>query len=114
MGQDAVGSVSLFVQVVSQTVLTPAPRFCQFTHIDPVENLKRIPIKVVHSFFHWVLRQRSDTLRAASSLQTYWNTFGLVRRKETGCCVIDAEIKRQWQGVSGLGLCRSDRENFGR
>jgi integrase len=59
-----------------------------------------MPIEVVHSFFHWTLRLRSDTLRAASSLRTYWNTFGLVRRNETGCTVIDAEIKRQWQGVS--------------
>ena len=68
-------------------------RFCKVLSLDPVETLARMPIKVVHSFFHW-------TLRAASSLRTYWNPFGLVRRNETGCTIIDAEIKRQWQGVS--------------
>lgn len=69
--------------------------------LDPIETLTPMPIKVVHGFFHWMLRQRSDTFRAASSLRTYWNTLGLVRRNLTGRTVIDAETKRQWEGVSG-------------
>jgi hypothetical protein len=68
--------------------------------LDPIETLTHMPIKVVHGFFHWTLQLRSDTLRAASSLRTYWNTLSLVRRKVTGCTVIDAQTKRQWEGVS--------------
>jgi hypothetical protein len=76
-----------------------ARRFCEITQLDPIEQLKLFPIGVLNSFFHWLLHERSDTLHAKSSVQTYWNALGLVRRKETGCCVIDLETKREWQGV---------------
>lgn len=36
---------------------------------------------------------------AASTLQTYWNVFCLVRKKETGCQEIDPLVKSQMQGV---------------
>ena len=74
-----------------------------------MENLRLFAIGVLNSFFHWLLQERSDSLRAASSLQTYWNTLGLVRRKETGCCVIDLETKREWQGVRTPHLRRREK-----
>ena len=38
-------------------------------------------------------------LSVASTLQTYWNVFYLVRKKETGCLEIDPLIKSQMHGV---------------
>ena len=37
---------------------------------------------------------------AASTLQTYWNVFCLVRKKETGSLEIDPLVKSQMHGVS--------------
>ena len=74
-------------------------RFCEITQLDPIEQLKLFPIGVLNSFFHWLLHERSDSLHAKSSVQTYWNALSLVRRNETGCCVIDLETKSEWQGV---------------
>ena len=70
--------------------------------LDPIDTLALLSIDVVHTFFHWMLRLRSDTFRAASSLQTYWNYLGLVRLNETGEAVIKVKLKRQWEGVSQL------------
>jgi len=36
---------------------------------------------------------------AASTLQTYWNVFCLVRKKETGYLEIDPLVKSQMHGV---------------
>jgi hypothetical protein len=36
--------------------------------LDPIENLKLFPIEVLNSFFYWLLQERSDSLRAASTL----------------------------------------------
>ncbi len=76
-----------------------ATRYCGFRGKDPVETLKLIPIKVLHNFLHWILQERSETLRTASSLQTYWNTFCLVRKKETGYHLTDPLVKSQMHGV---------------
>ncbi|OQN95439.1 hypothetical protein B0A48_18547 [Cryoendolithus antarcticus] len=46
-----------------------------------------------------MLGEKSDTLRTASTLQTYWNTLCLVRRKETGLFAIDPMIKSQMHGI---------------
>lgn len=78
-------------------------RLCRFRRKEPIDTLRQIPIQVLHNFFHWMLQSRSDTLRAASSLQTYWNTFCLVRRKETGLHHIDPLTKSQMHGVSSYG-----------
>lgn len=70
------------------------------TSKNPIDTLRRMPISVVHSFFHWLLQERSETLRSAGTLQTYWNTFCIVRKNETGCVTIDPLIKSQMCGVS--------------
>ena len=74
--------------------------YCQFREKDPVETLKPIPINVLHDFLHWMLRERSETLRTASLLRTNWNRFCLVRKREIGCHEIDPLIKSQMHGVS--------------
>ena len=63
--------------------------------------LKGISINVLFVFFDWLLSVRKDRLGAASTLQTYWNVFCLVRKKETGCLEIDPLIKSQMHGVRG-------------
>ena len=89
MYQESVVQVSLLNRGIPQLVLYAdfSSRFCKISTLDPIETVTRMPIEVVHSFFRW-------TFRATSFLQTHWNTFGLMRRKETGCTVLDAEIKR--------------------
>lgn len=62
-------------------------------------TLEGILIKVLYTFFDWLLRERKDSLGAASSLQTYWNAFCLLRKQETGRHQIDPLIKSQMHGV---------------
>ncbi len=62
-------------------------------------TLEDISINVLYAFFDWLLRERKDSLGAASSLQTYWNAFCLVRKQETGRHQIDPLIKSQMHGV---------------
>ena len=46
-----------------------------------------------------VYKVRKDRLGAARTLQTYWNVFCLVRKKETGCLEIEPLIKSQMHRV---------------
>ena len=75
--------------------LTDTARYCQFTKKNPVATLESMSINVLYAFFDWLLRERKDSLGAASSLQTYWNAFCLLRRQETGRYQIDPLIKSQ-------------------
>jgi len=70
-------------------------RYCEYVGKDPMTVLRTIPIKVLDSFFHWVLHTRRESLRSASSLQTYWNVFTLMRRSETGIIDVPLLIKAQ-------------------
>ena len=83
--------------------------YCETVRNDPqpLETLRLAPISVIDTFFNWVLSFRSDTLRCASSLQTYWNAFTLVRKKRTGVAV-DPTLKSQMEGVRWLDAkCRA-------
>jgi len=77
-------------------------RYCTFTEKDPLITIKEVSINVLYVFFDWLLLVRKDTLGAASTLQTYWNVFCLVRKKVTGCQEIDPLVKSQMQGVRKL------------
>lgn len=52
-----------------------------------------MPIKVLDNFFHYVLYSRRGSVCHVSTLQTYWNVFTLMRRKETGILAIDPLVK---------------------
>jgi len=67
-----------------------------------VATLEGISINVLYAFFDWLLRERKNSLGAASSLQTYWNALCLVRKQETGCHLLDPLIKSQMHGVYQL------------
>ena len=84
---------------MDQINLTDVLRYCTFTEKDPIITLRGISINVLYVFFDWLLSVRKDTLGAASTLQTYWNVFCLVRKKETGCQIIDPLVKSQMHGV---------------
>lgn len=88
----------MFTQWIDQNLIDTA-RYCQFTEKDPVLTLKSFTINVIYTFFHWLLTIRKGSISAASSLQTYWNVFCLIRKKETGCHQIDSLIKSQMHGV---------------
>ena len=62
-------------------------------------TLEGISINVLYAFFDWLLRERKDSLGAASSLQKYWNAFCLLRNQEPGRHQIDPLIKSQMHGV---------------
>lgn len=79
-------------------------RYCALAEKDPVNTLKTISVNVLYVFFDWLIEKRKDTLGAASTLQTYWNVFCLVRKKETGYHMLDPLIKSQMHGV--CSLCR--------
>ncbi|MCJ1473139.1 hypothetical protein MMC13_001790 [Lambiella insularis] len=73
--------------------------YCALTRKDPVETIREFRIQVLKCFFHWLLKERKDTLRGARSLRTYWNVLGQLRRKETGGLPIDTRLKTQMNGV---------------
>ncbi|KAL8626093.1 hypothetical protein Q9189_008226 [Teloschistes chrysophthalmus] len=58
-------------------------QYCQFTQKNPLATLRGISINILYAFFDWLLRERKNSLGAASSLQTYWNALCLVRKQET-------------------------------
>ena len=62
-------------------------------------NLKRISINILFVFFDWLFSVQKDRQSAASTLQTYWNVFCLVRKKETDRPEIDPLIKSQIHGI---------------
>lgn len=64
-----------------------------------METFRGITVNVLYAFFDWLLTKREDSIGAASSLQTYWNAWCLVRRQETGCFQVDPLIKNQMHGV---------------
>lgn len=82
--------------------LIDAARYCQFTEKNPVATLEGISIKVLYTFFSWLLGERKGSIGAASSLQTYWNAWCLVRKQETGGHQLDPLIKTQMRGVYSL------------
>ncbi|KAK3615754.1 hypothetical protein LTR22_027317 [Elasticomyces elasticus] len=56
--------------------------FCHKVKKDPVEELKCFEVN-----------QRRATLRHTSTLQTYWNTLCLVRKRETGLQHVPSHVK---------------------
>ncbi|MCJ1275146.1 hypothetical protein MMC21_002946 [Puttea exsequens] len=56
-------------------------QYCHFIKKNPVSTLEGISINVLYAFFHWLLRERKDSLGAANSLKTYWNDLCLVRQR---------------------------------
>ena len=84
---------------VDRRMLIKIGRYYEFTGKEPVITLKGISIYVLFVFFDWLLSVRKDRLGAASTLQTYWNVFCLVRKKETGYLEINPLIKSQIHGV---------------
>ena len=75
-------------------------RYCEHVGKDAMATLKAMPIKVLDNFFHYVLHTRRASVRHASTLQTYWNVFTLMRRRETGIVDITPLVKTQMHGVS--------------
>ena len=73
---------------------------------DRLQFLQEIPIRGLYNFFHWLLTVRRESFRAASSLQTYWNVFSLIRKKETGLVFIDPTIKAQMTAVRKMRILR--------
>ena len=84
---------------MNRRTLTDLCRYCVFTEKDPIVSQKGISINVLYVFFDWLLTNRKGTLGAASTLQTYWNVFCLMRKKETGYQMIDPLVKSQMHGV---------------
>ncbi|KAF2158757.1 hypothetical protein M409DRAFT_30718 [Zasmidium cellare ATCC 36951] len=74
-------------------------QYCEHVNKEPMSTLKTMPIQVLDNFFHWLLHRRRESLRSASSLQTYWNVFTLMRRSETGIIDVPLLIKSQMHGV---------------
>ncbi len=68
-------------------------------HKETVSELRHFTIKILQLFFHFLLAHRRQTLRHTSTLQTYWNTLCLVRRRETGLMVIETHVKDGMVGV---------------
>jgi hypothetical protein len=62
--------------------------YCAMTKNYWIAALELFQVKVVSTFFYWLLRTRQSTLRKASTVQTYWNTLCLVRKAETGKHII--------------------------
>ncbi|TKA79242.1 hypothetical protein B0A55_06268 [Friedmanniomyces simplex] len=79
-------------------------RFCRKTRKDPLGELRRFTTKILSLFFHFLLAQRRGTLGHASTLQTYWNTLCLMRKRETGLYIIQPHVKDAMVGLRLLHL----------
>jgi hypothetical protein len=65
-------------------------RFCPYTGRDPIETYEEISIKLLYSFFDWLLNQQRGKngrkrrgTKYASSLGKYWKVFHLVYESAT-------------------------------
>ncbi|KAK0838493.1 hypothetical protein LTS02_017738 [Friedmanniomyces endolithicus] len=87
----AKGSKSLLNGVQQQWLRCSSPaRVLRLKYTEPA---------AASLFFHFLLAHRRQTLRHTSTLQTYWNTLCLVRRRETGLMVIETHVKDGMVGV---------------
>ena len=57
----------LFTQWTDRNLIDTV-RYCEFTKKNPVVTLESISINVQYAFFNWLLRERKDSIGAASSL----------------------------------------------
>ncbi|EDN06867.1 predicted protein [Histoplasma mississippiense (nom. inval.)] len=64
-------------------------KFCACVKRDPKEMYQRMDVKMLYTFFRWVLNQRRGKggrrrqgLKYQSSLETYWKIFRLVYERE--------------------------------
>ncbi|KAI3016224.1 hypothetical protein CBS147347_10856 [Aspergillus niger] len=75
-------------------------RFCAETKRDALELLKADPpsLKTLHTFFDYTVTTRRRYIKAASTLQTYWNIWTQLRREKTGL-TIPSEVKNGMVGV---------------
>ena len=73
--------------------------YCTFMEKDRRQFLREIFISSLYNFFHWLFTVCWESFWVASSLQTYWNVFGFIRKKETSLMFIDPTIKTQMTAV---------------
>ncbi|EMC97231.1 hypothetical protein BAUCODRAFT_130449 [Baudoinia panamericana UAMH 10762] len=94
---DAIGSTERLYAPRSNELLnmieTKWQSYCHYTRRDPTIELQQFHIRVIYSFFHWLLETRQGRIRSASSLQTYWNSLCLVRRRRTGLQILEPSVK---------------------
>jgi hypothetical protein len=85
--------------------VTAAFRFCDETKRGPLELMKEDPpsIQTQFNFWDYTITKRRKRFDAASTLQTYYNEWTLIRRQKTGLSIPDP-FKDAMTGVRpGLG-----------
>ncbi|KAJ9656079.1 hypothetical protein H2201_008651 [Coniosporium apollinis] len=96
-------------------------QYCTYIGIDPEKTYRIVSIKLLYSFFDWLLNQRRGKggrkrrgTKLASSLGTYWKVYRLVYERATGG-KIDPQMTRQMHKVlrklaKKHGLSKKNRE----
>ncbi|KAI9765782.1 MAG: hypothetical protein M1839_005382 [Geoglossum umbratile] len=66
-------------------------QYCKYTRKDPERMMRDISLRVINTFFDWLLNQRRGKggrrvrgVRSANTLGTYWKVFRLVHERATG------------------------------
>ncbi|KAM3424156.1 hypothetical protein BST61_g11301 [Cercospora zeina] len=71
--------------------------FCEQLQLDAIVELQQVRIRVVHAFLVWLLGKRH--VEHSSTLQTYWNTLCMVRRRVTGDVHFPLDVKLKMRDV---------------
>ncbi|KAL2814347.1 hypothetical protein BDW59DRAFT_154427 [Aspergillus cavernicola] len=76
-------------------------RFCTETKRDARELMAADPpdIRTLFNFFDYTITTRREYIDAASTIQTYWNYWALIRKQDFGLS-IPPSIKDGMVGVS--------------
>lgn len=67
--------------------------------LDAIVELQQVRIRVVHAFLVWLLGKRH--VEHSSTLQTYWNTLYMVRKRVTGDVHFPLDVKLKMRDVRG-------------
>ncbi|KAL1864669.1 hypothetical protein Plec18167_009669 [Paecilomyces lecythidis] len=94
-------------------------QFCEETGRNPRKLLAQDPPQVQTSFNFWdyTITRRRGTFKAASTLQTYYNQWTLMRRRMTGLSIPDAfkdamcGVRDQLADKHGLRIDQQGRTN---
>jgi hypothetical protein len=60
--------------------------------------MRQASVPVLDNFFHWLLEERRERLHKASSLQTYWNAWTMIRQQKT-TLTVEPQLKAAMDGV---------------
>jgi hypothetical protein len=85
-------------------------RYCKYGGKNPEQSIRAVTLRLLYSFFGWVLDQRRGKsgrrvcgIKSSSTLGTYWKIFRLIY-EEANDSKIHGKLNRKMHRVSTLSL----------